>query len=174
MPLRLGDREKYLELRRLKMVYGTDYYDLARFYWEEGNREQALAVAEEGLKNGQGQLLSDYARDTGDRERRLDLQFAQAIDPLTLDSYKTFEKICSPSEWKRFEPSIIARLESAWRQAGLKILMYRQEYEQAVAVLTKGKNPLHNFHFAIKLTRFRRKFFGSSAVVTKKQSHLDR
>lgn len=148
---RLGDREKYLELRRLKMVYGTDYYDLARFYRDEENHEQALAVAEEGLKKGQGrmdelrQLLSDYARDTGDRERYLDLQFAQAIDPLTLNSYKTLENICSPSEWKRFEPSIIARLEGTWRQERLKILMYRQEYEQAAAVLTKGKNSLHNW-----------------------------
>jgi hypothetical protein len=148
---RLGDREKYLELRRLKMVYGSDYLDLARFYQDEGNNEQALAVAEEGLKKGQGrmdelrQLLSDYARDTGDRERYLDLQFAQAIDSLTLDSYKTFEKICSPSEWKRFESRIIARLESAWRQERLKILMYRREHELAVAVLTKGKHPLHDW-----------------------------
>lgn len=148
---RLEDREKYLELRRLKMVYGADYYDLAQFYREAGKHEQAIACAEEGLKKGQGrmdelrQLLSDYARDTGDRERYLDLQFAQAIDPLTLNSYKTFENICSPSEWKRFESKIISRLEGAWRQERLKILMYRQEYEQAVAILTKGKHPLHNW-----------------------------
>jgi hypothetical protein len=110
---RLGDREKYLELRRLKMVYGLDYHDLAQFYREEGNRE-----------------------------RYLDLQFAQAIDSLTLESYKTFEKICDPSEWKRFEAGILARLESAWSQEKLKILMYRREYEQAVAVLTKGRHTL--------------------------------
>lgn len=148
---RLGDREKYLELRRLKMVYGTDYHELARFYWKEGKREKALIVAEEGLKKGQGRMdelrrfLADYARDTGDRERYLDLQFAQAIDSLTLDSYKTFEKICNPSEWERFESRIMARLESAWRQEKLKILMYRREHEKAVAVLTKGRHPLHDW-----------------------------
>jgi tetratricopeptide (TPR) repeat protein len=146
---RLGDREKYLELRRLKLVSGTDYYDLARFYRDEETHEQALAVAEEGLKKGQGrmdelrQLLSDYARDTGDRERYLDLQLAQAIDSMTLDSYKTFEKMCTPSEWERFEPSIIARLESVWRQEKLKILMYRREYEKAAAFLTRERRPLH-------------------------------
>ncbi len=80
---RLGDREKYLELRRLKMVYGLDYHDLAQFYQQEGNREQALAVAEEGLKKGQGrkdelrQFLAGHALESGDRERYLDLQFAR-------------------------------------------------------------------------------------------------
>jgi len=145
---RLGDREKYLELRRLKMVYGADYHDLAQFYREEGNREHALAVAEEGFKKGQGRMdelrrfLAEHAQESGNRERYLDLQFAQAIDSLTLESYKTFEKICDPSEWKRFEAGILARLESAWSQEKLKILMYRREYEQAVAVLMKGSHPL--------------------------------
>jgi tetratricopeptide (TPR) repeat protein len=145
---RLGDREKYLELRRMKMVYGLDYHDLAQFYQEEGNREQALAVAEEGLKKGQGRMyelrrfLAEHAQESGNRERYLDLQFAQAIDSLNLESYKTFEKICDPSEWKRFEAGILGRLESAWSQEKLKILMYRREYEQAVAVLTKGRHPL--------------------------------
>lgn len=35
---KLGDREKYLELQRQKLVYGGDYHDLATFYWDEGNR----------------------------------------------------------------------------------------------------------------------------------------
>jgi hypothetical protein len=30
---RLGDRDKYLELRRDHMLYGSDYHDLATFYW---------------------------------------------------------------------------------------------------------------------------------------------
>ena len=97
---RLEDREKYLELRRLKMVYGADSDDLAQFYREEGNREQAIAVAEEGLKKGQGRMdelrgfLAEHAQESGNPKLSLDLQFAQAIDSLTLDSYRTFEKIC--------------------------------------------------------------------------------
>jgi len=47
---KLGDRAKYLELRHKKLVYGGDYHDLASFYWDEGNREEALSVAEEGKK----------------------------------------------------------------------------------------------------------------------------
>jgi hypothetical protein len=68
------------------MVYGLDYHDLAQFYREEGNREQALAVAEEGLKKGQGrkdelrQFLAGHALESGDRERYLDLQCARAVE----------------------------------------------------------------------------------------------
>ena len=83
------------------MVYGPDYHDLAQFYWEEGNREQALAVAEEGLKKGQGRMdeLRRFLAGTCPRqvwatgERYLDLQFAQATDSLTLESYKTFKHL---------------------------------------------------------------------------------
>lgn len=55
---KLGDREKYLELRRKKLVYGGDFHDLATFYWDEGSRMEALAVAEEGMKKGQGKIIS--------------------------------------------------------------------------------------------------------------------
>lgn len=30
---RIGDRNKYLELRARHMEYGADYHDLATFYW---------------------------------------------------------------------------------------------------------------------------------------------
>jgi hypothetical protein len=146
---KLGDREKYLELRNRKMVYGVDYHDLATFYWDEGDREQALAVAEEGLQKGQGrmdelrQFLSERARETGNRERYMALQFAQATDHLTLDSYITFQKNCTPAEWDAFEARILDRLDSARESERLKIRMHRREYELAVAILAKGRYPLH-------------------------------
>ena len=70
---KLGDRAKYLELRHKKLVYGGDYYDLATFYWDEGNRKEALSVAEEGKIKGQGRMdelrkfLSDRAREGSNR-----------------------------------------------------------------------------------------------------------
>ena len=51
---RIGDREKYLELRAINMVLGADYHDLATFYWESGEKEKALQVAKKGLRKGKG------------------------------------------------------------------------------------------------------------------------
>jgi hypothetical protein len=47
---RVGDRYKYLELRTRRMKYGADYHDLATFYWDSGEKEKALHVAEEGIR----------------------------------------------------------------------------------------------------------------------------
>ena len=148
---KLGDREKYLELRSKKLVYGGDYHDLASFYWDEGNRDKALAVAEEGEKKGQGRMdelrkfLSNRAIESGDRERYLGLQFEQTTDHLTLAGYKAFKKICTAEEWIEREPQLIGQLDDVWTSERLKILMHRKEYEKALAVLLKEKYPSHSW-----------------------------
>ena len=53
---RLGDREKYLQLRAQQMTYGLDFHDLATFHWEHGEHEEALAVAREGLRKATGRM----------------------------------------------------------------------------------------------------------------------
>ncbi len=55
---RLGDRDKYLELRSGHMKYGLDYHDLATFYWEAGEKGKALQVAEEGLRSRSSRTIS--------------------------------------------------------------------------------------------------------------------
>jgi hypothetical protein len=144
---RLGDRDKYLELRADHMTYGADYHDLATFYWEAGEKEKALQVAEKGLRKGTGrmdelrQFVAGRAKKSGDRKKYLTLQFAQATDRLTLEKYKAFKKLCKADEWAQFEPKILARLRDAWRTETLKIRMYRNEYSEAMAILTKGRYP---------------------------------
>jgi len=101
---RLGDRDKYLELRTQNIIYGTDYHDLATFYWESGEKEKALQVADEGLRKGKGRMdelrrfVASRAKESGDREKYLALQFAQATDGLTLQKYKAFKKMCKKAE----------------------------------------------------------------------------
>lgn len=66
---RLGDREKYLELRRDRMQYGADYHDLATFYWDIGDERKALEVAREGMAKATGRMdelrafMEEHARD---------------------------------------------------------------------------------------------------------------
>ncbi len=145
---KLGDRDKYLELRNRKMVYGADFYDLASFYWKAGEKEKAQQVAEEGLRKAQGrmdelrQFVAQRAKDSGNRERYLNLQFSQATDHLTCDKYKAFRKLCTAAEWASYEAKILARLKNAWETEQLRIRMHRKEYEAAVAVLARSRYSL--------------------------------
>ncbi len=141
----IGDRDKYLELRRLRMEYGADFHDLATYYWDRGEREQAIAVAEQGLAKGKGrmdelrQFLAERALVAGNRGKYLELEFARATDGLTLDKYDAFKKICTPAEWEIFEGRVLERLCDAWETEQIKIHMQRKEYAQALSVLTRGK-----------------------------------
>ena len=144
---RIGDREKYLALRAHKMEYGADYHDLATFYWERGEKEQALATAREGMEKATGRMdelrsfLSDRSKESGDRQGFLDLQFAQATDRLTLASYKAFRRLCKAEEWSAYEPQMLAAVEDAWETERLKIHMTRKEYDRAVAMLSAMRYP---------------------------------
>ncbi len=147
----IGDREKYLELRQMHMEYGADYHDLATFYWEAGEKEKAVTVAEKGLKQGTGRMdelrafLAENAKNTGNREQYLTLQFDQTVDHLTLDKYKAFKKICSSAEWKLYETKILEKMDAAWVSEQLKIYMHRKEYKQAVGILAEEKYPTHSW-----------------------------
>ncbi|MFW5635400.1 MAG: hypothetical protein ACOC3A_01965 [Thermodesulfobacteriota bacterium] len=144
---RIGDREKYLELRSRKMITGMDYYDLASFYWDSGDKQKALETARRGMAKAVGRMdelrafLSARAEESGDRESYLALQFAHTMDHLTLGKYQSFENLCTASEWTRFEPKILEQLKTAGWELQLKIYMYRKEYETAVAILTEKRNP---------------------------------
>jgi hypothetical protein len=159
---RLGNREKYLELRQRKLATGTDYFDLADFHWKAGERHKAMKVAEEGLLRGKGrmdelrQFVARRAKSAGNRERYLALQFDQAIDHLTCDKYKAFRKLCTAAEWKRYEAKILAQLENAWDTEQLRIRMHRKEHEEAVAVLTRSRYPLYAWDSAYELQTARR------------------
>ena len=59
-----------------------------------------------------------------------------------MDTYKAFQKICSAEEWSEHEPKLMKRLDGAWTQERLKILMHREEYEKALAVLLKENYPI--------------------------------
>jgi tetratricopeptide (TPR) repeat protein len=145
---RLGDRDKYLELRKARMDYGSHYHDLATFYWESGEKEKALQVAEEGLRKareGMNELrgfVAARAQETGDRDKYMVLRFEQATDGLTFQKYKAFKKMCTPAEWVSFEAKVLDSLKHAWKNERLKIRMHRREYDEALAILIKGRYPM--------------------------------
>lgn len=154
---KLGDRTKYLELRLRNMVYGGDYYDLTTFYWDAGEKEKALQVGAEGLRKAQGRMdelrgfLAQRAKDSGNREAYLDLQFAQATDRPTLEKYKSFKKICTDVEWALFEGRFVECLKKAWETEQLKIRMHRGEHEEALAILTPRQYPVRSWEGDVEI-----------------------
>jgi hypothetical protein len=154
---RVGDHEKYLALRALKMEVGADYHDLATFYWEQGEQEKALETAKNGLVKGEGRLdelrqfLSERAQESGDRQGYLRLQFEQTVDRLTLEKYQAFEKLCAEEEWSAYESDVLKKLGQAWGHDKLKIYMYRQEYGQVLATLLKASHPYSSYSNAYEL-----------------------
>jgi tetratricopeptide (TPR) repeat protein len=129
------------------MKYGADFNDLATFYWERGEKKKALEVAEKGLKKGEGRMdelrsfLAKRARESGDRQAFLNLEFEQTTDHITLQKYKAFEKVCKPEEWSRYEPLVLKHLDKAWESEKLNICMYRKDFDQALATLQKMGPP---------------------------------
>jgi hypothetical protein len=148
---RLGNREKYLALRNRRMNYGADYHDLATFHWEQGERQYALEVARTGMQHAEGRMeelrafLAERAKEAGDTQAYLDLQFAQATEPLTLASYKAFRKLCTPQQWAVFEPRIPDAMREADDEEQIKIHMHREEHDRAVRVLVAMRYPDRRF-----------------------------
>ena len=154
---KIGDNEKYLTLRALKMDVGADYHDLATFYWEQGEQEKALLTAKNGLAKGNGRLdelrqfLSDRALESGDRQGYLKLQFEQTVDHLTLEKYQAFKNICTKEEWVAYEDDVLKKLTQAWDNEQLKIRMHRQEYDKALSTLLKAGYPYDSYSDAYGL-----------------------
>ncbi|MBC8318115.1 MAG: hypothetical protein H8E41_09420 [Desulfobulbaceae bacterium] len=149
--LKIGDKEKYLELRALKMEVGADYHELATFYWELGEKEKAIRTAKDGLGKGYGRLdelrqfLSERAQESGNRQEYIQLQFEQTVDHLTLKKYLQFRKLCTKDEWGVYENAVLKKLDRTWAEEKLKIYMHKKEYDKALTTLLKEGYPYHSY-----------------------------
>lgn len=145
--LQLGDHDKYLELRLKSMEYGADYHDLATFYWETGDKEKSIQIAQKGLKKARGRMdelrafVAERAQESGDRDTWIALQFDQATDRLTLDKYKKFKAMCTAEEWELFESRVLKKLKDAEHTEQMQVHMQRKEYDTVVRILSKNRYP---------------------------------
>jgi len=139
----IGEDTKYLKLRAKKMIYGLDYYDLATFYSEHGEKEKAFDISQEGMIKATGRMdelrefMAKHYLHEDNRTEFLKIQFIQATDRLSIVSYEKFKKECSLTEWQKYEPQILKILEKAGVYEQLKIRILRQEYAPALHLLQK-------------------------------------
>lgn len=147
----IGDHDKYLELRLKYMKVGADYHDLAGFYWETGEKEKSIQIAQKGLKKAKGRMdelrafMAERAHESGDRATWIELQFDQATDSLTFDKYKNFKKACKTEEWKEYEPRLLKKMKDTEKTEQMKIHMDRKEYDRVVRLLSKSRYPQYNW-----------------------------
>ena len=81
------------------------------------------------------------ALEAGDRPQFLELQFAQATDPLTEASYRAFRKLCSAAEWQVYEPRVLEALQEVHEEHRLLIHLARKENDLALAILSRMRCP---------------------------------
>lgn len=55
-----GKKEAYLAVRKEKLIYASDYLELAQYYQKQKNEKQALQTVKEGLEKAQGCLDEIY------------------------------------------------------------------------------------------------------------------
>ncbi|MDR0671875.1 MAG: hypothetical protein LBF64_06135, partial [Oscillospiraceae bacterium] len=53
---RIGENDKWVQIRTDLLEYGNDYLELAQYYEEQGDMENALSTAHKGLHKGNGTL----------------------------------------------------------------------------------------------------------------------
>ncbi|MCA1795064.1 MAG: hypothetical protein LC660_14560 [Desulfobacteraceae bacterium] len=147
----IGDHDKYLELRLKYMEVGSDYHDLAEFYWETGKTEKSIQIAQKGLKKAKGRMVelrafvAERAQESGDRATWIELQFDQATDGLTLDKYKQFKAACQIEEWQAYEPRLLKKMRTTGKTEQMKIHMDRKEYDSVVNLLSKCRYPEYHW-----------------------------
>lgn len=144
------DRDQYLALRLEHLNSDRDFLELATFYAENGEINKAVLTAEQGLAQtlanplghatGLRTFLAEHALSIGDRDRYMELQFANATERLTLEHYKRFKQLCTPDEWHAFEPRVLSCLNATWADEKASIWLFREQFEEALAALLEDNS----------------------------------
>ncbi len=134
----LNDDEGYLQLRMNNLHYGTDYYDLVKYYNNKGDKQRAFETALEGLKKGEGRIidliiyLQEYYKNKKDHANALKYHQLIFKEGPSLDSYKQIKNFCIGDEWKIVSKELYEQISSKeWikRQIDFKNKEYQTVFE---------------------------------------------
>ncbi len=115
----LRDDDAYLKIRMKDLKYGMDYWDLAEFYIEKGDRQKAVETAEDGLIKGEGRIsellefLSEHyakSRDTANLERVVQYALKKKSDErVMLD--RLFDYYKAQNDYENAKKSLLKAFE---------------------------------------------------------------
>lgn len=146
---KLGEKEKYLELRNKQLEYGTDYYDLACFYRKEGEIERAVEVAREGEEQGAGRIIDNirflrkYYQEKGDYQRTLQYYVKEFAKEPSSEKYFAILEFCQEEKEKEEIESKLMEIikDSGYRRNGVLASIYevKGEYEKILELVLQEK-----------------------------------
>ncbi len=131
----LEEEETYLKLRTNDLVMGMDYYDLAMYYHERGEKDEAARIAQQGVEKGDGRIrdnivyLKNYYLEREDTEKAVEYALQEFEERPSLECYKFVLDSCQDSEREGLRSKMIRQLEekNSWLGAPVLASIYAEE-----------------------------------------------
>lgn len=138
----LKNDEAYLEMRYNDLQYGMDYYDLVKYYDENGDKNKAFEIAEEGLKKGKGRIidliiyLRDYYKNKKDHYSTLKYYVLSFKESASIELYREIKHFCIGDEWSAVSKELY---ENTLNDESVKrnICLENKEYKKIFESITK-------------------------------------
>ncbi|MFW5873710.1 MAG: SWIM zinc finger family protein [Bacillota bacterium] len=145
---KLGDKEKYLELRKKNLEYGADYYDLVCFYENEGEIEKAVETALKGEKQGHGRIIDNlrflrkYYQQEGNYQKAIQYYLKEFSKDPSSSAYFAILDFCQEEDKDEIE----IKLNELIKDAGYgkyyilaSIYEEKKEYEKIMELAMQDK-----------------------------------
>ncbi len=140
---RLQDEETYLQMKMASLRYGADYCELAGHFYEKGERERAVKIAEEGIDKGEGSVsgligfLKHYYRENGDYRNALRFYRLDFLDSPCLQTYLALKSYSKKADWPNLEKECLAVLSEPGREKRLaEVHLHEKRYDLVLKYVT--------------------------------------
>ncbi|MCD6578895.1 SWIM zinc finger family protein [bacterium] len=138
----LRDNKNYLKERKKELIYGSDYYDLAKFYKRKKDIKKTIEIAKEGIENGEGRktelyiMLFEHYKNR-DYEEAMKYLKELFMDEPSLNEYK---KLLSFSKNKKNDAiwAISFFKKKGYYEKLAEIDLYEKRYKNVLDYVMKG------------------------------------
>ena len=145
----LNNEEKYLEMRKEKLEYGTDYYKLTCYYQDKGQKDRAIQTALNGVKKGKGRIIDNitflkkHYQKNDDYQKALKYSIKEFKESPSFDSYLSTLDYCREKDKMRIKDNLISYLQddNFSRYTGVLASIYdsQNDYEKILKLVMENK-----------------------------------
>ncbi|MFO7815845.1 MAG: hypothetical protein R6V14_09015 [Halanaerobiales bacterium] len=145
----LDNEEKYLKLRKQYLEYGMDYYKLACFYRDIGQKEKAVQTALNGEKEGQGRIIDNitflkkYYKKQNNYQKTMEYSIKEFKDSPSFKKYLSILDYCKKDNENKIKNNLINYLTQSNHLGTANILAsiyeYQDNYKKILELVQKNK-----------------------------------